>query len=126
MPQEIIDLDASGVIAEPKQVKLHGVIYKLPGDVPAPLYVQLMGAADRGDDPQLSIDVYGEILELFRVYQPTLERLPLGLNEMTAAVGAIYRGQAEDGTVGGGDEEGPTKPRASTRKKASSRSRSST
>lgn len=125
MSQEITDLDASGVLAAPKRIRLHGVEYTLPGDVPAPLYVQLIGAADRPDDKDLTKDIYREVLALFRVYQPDLESVPLGLNEMTRVIGVIYSGQAV--VTDGGDEEGPTtRKRSSTKTRARSRSRSST
>jgi hypothetical protein len=126
MSQEITDLDASGVIHAAKKVRLHGEVYTLPGDIPAPLFVQLMAFAE---NPGLedAAALYREILALFRVHQPELETIPLGLNELTHAVGFIYNGAAVTGDDG--DEEGPTPPKPSSKKKTAagrSRSRSST
>lgn len=128
MSQEIIDLDASGVIATPKTIRLHGRTYDLPGDIPATLYVKLQQVVRTGlgDGPgarQIEEDLHNEALALFNVYQPDLDRLPLGLNELVRAITYVYSTArtADQAAAGEGDVD-PTPPA----KKPRSRSRSST
>jgi hypothetical protein len=137
----LINLDDSGVTAAPIDVLIHGQTYTLPGDIPAPTYAKLLAIQDQarqsleaGDDAteanrSTNLAMADELLELFRVYQPDLARLPLGVNEMVAAIGFIYS-PASRGAEGNAGPKTPTrsrstKTRTSTKPRAS-RSRSST
>lgn len=120
MSQAIIDLDVA--LAKPLKVRLAGQTYTLPGDIPAPLYLAVTSFADAGegevDERQLTETIYGELLALFRVHQPELVSLPIGLAQLAVAVPKIY---------GGADEEGGAPPRkaASTRSTKSKKRTSS-
>ncbi len=132
MGSRFTNLDESGVLEAPRTVRIRGTDYQLPGDIPAALFVRVQAVASAGEDatPEQAEAVYAELLGVFRDYQPDLERLPLGLNEMVLAIGIIYGEGDEDGADGAAPPTGtPTTPkpkprRASTSKKSRS-SRSS-
>ena len=137
MSQEIIDLDAAGLFAPPIRVRLGGVEYDMPGDIPAPLYVQMSAVMavdaktlDAQAQQQLALELHDELLELFRQYQPDIKRLPLPLRSMTAAINYIYGGGAQQG--GGDPTPAPSTKRVTrsskrpTGRARSRRSRSST
>ena len=113
MAQKIVDLDA--VAGQPIKVKLGGKHYLVPADCPTPLYLRMLNLADQGDpdDPQIVAQLYGDVLELFRVHQPDLESLPLGLTQLVESLGLIY----------GADDEAaaadPTPPKANAGTKSS-------
>lgn len=116
----ITDLDA---IAGPdKQVQVGGVVYKLPADCPIDLYLKLKhyGAQEELDDETVVEDLYGELLSLFQIRQPKLERLPIGVTALMQAIPRIY-GEVDE-------EERPTAPAAGTkstsRRKSAAGSRS--
>lgn len=122
MSAEIIDLVASGVVAVPKTVRLPSGDYRLPGDIPAPLYVLILEAQERGeDDPEVARRLYEELLAAFRIYHPDLDRLPLGLNEMTSVIGAVYASGASRAQAADDDAVPPPTP-AKSRRRNSSRS----
>jgi hypothetical protein len=81
-----------GFLVEPKQVRLipDGPIYRLPPDVPVPLMLRLEHHADGEVTAEFVQDLYDEILELFRVYQPDLDRLPIGLTQLLTFVRTVY------------------------------------
>lgn len=110
MPAELIDLDATGVVAAPIQIKLHGTTYQLPGDIPATLYVRMVAAASMGDaaDSGTATALHDELLAAFQLYQPDVDSLPLGLNEMVRVVNVIYSSQRD--SDGDGDDTPPTNP----------------
>lgn len=105
-------IDLSSVLKPPKVVEIRGTDYRLPGDIPIEL-VALMDT-DAPDDPQEAQrrgqQVLTEIKALFRVYQPDLERLPLGIEEAVDALGVIYAAETEEGA----DEADPTPQTAGT------------
>lgn len=124
MPTKIIDLDIA--LSEPITVKLAGKTYKLPGDIPAPLYLTItnLGEQDDADDEAATRQVYEQMLELFRVHQPELTSLPISIPQLVLLVPRVYGGWEPEETA----EARPTK-RAGTRstsrkKKATSASSS--
>ena len=96
--QKIIDLDAAGVIAVPKTVRIAGVEYRLPGDIPATLYALLLElqASPDAETPELVGALLDEMLAAFQVFQPEMTRLPLGIRELTGAIGVIYNPAEDD------------------------------
>lgn len=109
MSQKIIDLDA--LVGPPKKVKLGGDIYKLPADLPAPLFLKISTYADSEmDEAEMFADLYDELLDLFRVHQPDLDDLPIGVAQLVLAVPKIYQDGVSE------TEEGGARPsRAGTR-----------
>ena len=52
MPATIIDLDV--VLDEPKRVKLGGEVYKLPAQIPVPLYLKIKARQEtEGEDADI-------------------------------------------------------------------------
>lgn len=119
MSQQIIDLDAAGVVALPKVVRLRGTEYKLPGDVPATLYVRMTAAAIADDADELTTTyLHDELLAAFQAYQPELTSLPIGLTEMVRVVNFVYGGGAEAAAEEAAAEaQADPTPTPSTRKK---------
>lgn len=122
--QKIIDL--STVVGPPLKVRLQadGPVYKLPADLPVPLYLKVSAYGDAEmDEAEMAEDLYAELLELFQVHQPDLDELPIGMVALITAIPRIYGGgePAED-------EGGAPPSRAgtrSTKKARPKRSRSS-
>lgn len=116
----IIDLDV--LAPDDLQVTLHGETYLLPGDIPVPTMLDLergMLAISTAADQEASVDaleqLHDVVLDLFRIRQPGLEDLPLGLNQTVALVQGLYQGEA-DGDGGAVDPpKAPSKARAGTR-----------
>lgn len=77
-----IDLD--DLIPQDITVRIGGEEYLLPGDVPVPDYLELQrlsaGIVDGDtDDPEGTVvALHDRLLDLFRVYQPDMEVLPVG------------------------------------------------
>lgn len=96
-----IDLDE--VIVEDFTVKLAGQEYRLPGDVPVESMLRLARAWDRlvageGDSDENVAELSAQALALFRIRQPDLEGLPLGVGQIGTLITRLY---------GIGDEEAP-------------------
>jgi hypothetical protein len=128
----LTDLNALGIIPDPRMVKVDGVEYLLPGDIPATLMMRFLatfqGAQDAlelAQDPdatdearekvgmaqlEQAQDLHDELLAAFQVHQPDLERLPFGAQHMVAVVNAVYQPLGKPA-----DEAGPTKPAAKKR-----------
>lgn len=134
--EKIVDLDL--LLGEPINVKLGGVVWRLPADCPAELYLQMLQVAqetgDDEDDPgtvavrelELFLPLRDGLLELFQVHQPNLPRLPaaMGLEMLVASIGRIY-GQGEAGpTAEQAAEESPPPPSPGTKKQTPKRKRS--
>ena len=125
MAQKLIDLDKAGILSEPVTVVMRGKKYKLPGDIPAPVFVRIQQVASAGEpDEVVAMSLVEELLALFQQYQPTMERLPLGLNEMVAVIGYVYSNldaDAEDAEVSDEDKAvvDPTPPTSAPRKRKS-------
>lgn len=123
---EIVDLNV--FVGPPRKAKLGETIYLLPRDIPAELYLEvldLQSRPDELDDQGVVRKLHRDVLELFQVHQPDMERLPAAVTipVLVRMIGHIYSGTAEPD---------PPKPRASgsrgTRKpkaKPKPRSRSS-
>lgn len=126
MPTRLIDLDE--LVPDGPRVKLRGVEYELPPDLPVELYlwIQKLNAGDSEalemPEDEMVSKLYGEVLELFRYKRPELERLPLRLAELVTIVGRVYGETGED-------EDEPVPPPRSrsggaTSSKAKTRTRS--
>jgi len=124
---EIRDLDV--LLPQPIRVKLGGREYLVPGDIPAPTFLRLQElaqeadaeGADSADNLAVMRELYEMLLDLFRVHQPDVEELPIGLGQMVAAVGQIYGGQAAPPTTPPSSGTRTTRPRVGpTRKSPSS------
>lgn len=91
----IIDI---GFLVEPRQVRLveGGTVYKLPPDVPVPLMLALEHYADAEITTDLVEDLYGQVLALFQVYQPDLDRVPIGLTQLMTLVRRVYAAEEEE------------------------------
>lgn len=114
-----IDLD--DVLLDDHQVRIGGEIYLLPGDLPIEQMLGLSRAWERmstgiggkdGDD--LVDDLYQRVLELFRVRQPDLQELPIGVLAVARLIVRLYGGLDDEPAAtpaaqaeGGGD---PTPP----------------
>ena len=92
---EIRDLDV--LLPQPIKVRLDGKVWTVPGDLPAPTYLRLRQLAAEGDvdddeEAQLAVmaELYDMLLDLFRVHQPDLVELPMGVAQLVRAVGVIY------------------------------------
>lgn len=100
----IVDLDE--VVPDGPRVKLGGVVYELPPDLPVELYLWLLKAND-GDPEVINMPereqterLYGEVLELFRYKQPDLERLPIRLSQLVTLIARVYGpGSSDDDQV---------------------------
>lgn len=110
MSQRIIDVDAAGILTPPIKAKIGGEVYTLPGDIPAPLYAQLIATQTDGVDagPGNTRRLYDELLVMFREHQPDLERLPIGIREMTNVIGFIYGSHPDDDAAAGDADGDPT------------------
>ena len=103
----IIDLDA--VLAPPVQVRLDGKLYKLPADIPVPLYLSVKARQDaEGENADVLDALHSQVLELFQIHQPEMTVLPCGMAQLFQIIPLVY---------GGEDEKAPDP----TRRRASSR-----
>jgi hypothetical protein len=92
---DTVDVDLDALVPTPKRVRLAGKVWELPGDLPMELFLRTQAYEQRiaGGEPEVNLvrELNAEILELFRVHQPGLERLPaIGLVQMMRALGQIY------------------------------------
>lgn len=106
---------------EPKKVTLQGTDYLLPADLSIPtairveeLTARITQSGEEGDETaeaggEALLALYDELLELFRVHQPDLDRVRLSPQQAVLLVPSVYGGV--DLTKLGEDEEpDPTKP----------------
>lgn len=116
MPEPLVDVDLDALAPLAKRVKLGGKIYKLPGDMPMPLFLRIQNYETRIENGEgessLLTELQDELLTLFKVHQPALKVLPeIGVVGLLQSLGAIYGGGAAEG------EAGPTQNRATRRQK---------
>lgn len=91
---KIIDLDE--LLGEPKKVRLKGVVYKLPPDLPVELYLRIVKLNETGATEAELVDaLYEQLLELFRYDKPDLKTLPVSMSQLVNAVATIY-GQGDE------------------------------
>lgn len=122
---QIIDLDA--LVGPPKKVRLAGEIYKLPADLPAALFLKISAYADSElSEVEMAEDLYEELLELFRVHQPDVESLPIGIAQMVLAIPQIYQGETATSAEEGGARPSRAGTRSTSRTKRTKKSASST
>lgn len=97
------DLDA--VVSDPKQVKLGGKKYQLPGDIPAEDYIGFLRLEERfkeaDNDQSIRIleEIHGKCLALFRVHHPDFDGAGITLPQVFAVFSAIiglYEPGADD------------------------------
>lgn len=99
-----IDLDE--VILADHKVRLAGREYLLPGDLPVEQMLGLSHAWDQlstreGEEhsgDELVRDLYDRALELFRVRQPDLESLPIGVVSIGRLIAGLYGGLDDEAT----------------------------
>lgn len=96
---EPVDVDLDALAPLPKRVKLSGRVYKLPGDMPMPLFLRIQNYEQRiekGESEGLLLgELQDELLSLFQVYTPALKVLPeIGVLTLLQSLGAIYSGGA--------------------------------
>lgn len=94
---DLVDVDLDALAPAAKKVRLGGKVWKLPGDMPMPLFLRIQAYEQRvaaGVDETVLLDeLHSELLGLFQVYQPTLKALPeIGVLTLLQALGAIYGG----------------------------------
>lgn len=126
MATKIIDL--SDVVGPPLKVRLQadGPVYKLPADLPAPLYLKVSAYGDSEmDEAEMAEDLYEELLDLFRVHQPDLAELPIGMVALITAIPQIYGGSSDAAEDEGGAPPSRAGTRSTKRKTSPKRSRSS-
>ena len=107
--QEITELD--DLLPELKRVRFarDGEVFTLPGDIPVELYLEINRHAQQ-DLTVETIDILrDQCLELLRIHQPDLERLPCSLTQMIMLIPRVYGGASPP--------KKPAKPRASRAKK---------
>jgi hypothetical protein len=112
MASPLVDVDLDALAPRPKTIKLASKIWKLPGDMPMPLYLRIQAFESRvegGEDETIMLsELHGELLTLFQVHQPTLKALPeIGVLVLLQSIGAIY---------GGGNPGEPAAPNRATRR----------
>jgi hypothetical protein len=98
-------IDLSSVLKPPKVVEIRGEDYKLPGDIPIELVALIEADEPEGEKEKVALyhQLSEEVGALFRVYQPDLERMPLGLEEAVRALGLIYQTAEESEDEAGAD-----------------------
>jgi hypothetical protein len=128
---EILDLDA--VVAQDIVVVLGGEEYRIPGDPPMEIYVQLLDLEQRGDeiaakdeagadDAREFLDsVLEPVYELFAIRQPELERDTLRRKIGIAQIGAVVARVMEIYVRRGVGPPAARPTRATSRSKKSSR-----
>lgn len=96
----IIDLDT--LVPEDVEVVINGETYLLPGDIPVELMLQVEAATQRLNtvtDNEEGQDVLGGLLdavtELFRIRQPDLETVPIGLKQCVMLIGQLYSAEEQ-------------------------------
>lgn len=128
MPQQITDLDEA--CPETLPVRLNGVIYQLPGDIPIPDFIELERLVNDLEDPEAEGTggeklqaLFDKVLELFQEHQPNLapEDLKIGPKRLGALIVALYNGAAD----GEGGDDGAHPPKAGTRSTSKTRSKRS-
>lgn len=123
--QKIIDL--SDFVDEPKQIRFEngGEVYKLPADIPVPLYIRLTTLQDEElDEQEATQEIYHELLDLFRIHQPDMEKLPVGMGQLLAIVPRVYGGAQAPEEGGDRPSRGGTKTSKKGKPKRSASTRS--
>src|SRR4051794_35129170 len=97
MAEPTVDTDLDALAPAPKRVRLAGKIWKLPGDMPMDLFMRTQGYEARvaagEDEAAMLLELQQEFLDLFKVHQPTLKKLPnIGIVQLLRALGQIYGG----------------------------------
>jgi hypothetical protein len=123
--QKIIDLDAA--VPENVKVKMGGEVYELPNDVPIPDYLEIARLVDRlGEESEDAAEtleaLYEKVIELFRIAQPEIEDLPIGVKRIAEVLLHIYGQEPEPD---GDGARPPSRPRAGTRSTSRTKSRKS-
>lgn len=125
-----VDVDLDALAPVPKRVRLAGKVWKLPGDLPMELLMQLEQFEARSNKPEadeyaLLRDLQDVILGLFQVHQPTLRKLPtMGLFGLLRLIREVYGtdqlGEATPPRPAGGRSQ---KPRSSSSSRRPARAR---
>jgi hypothetical protein len=130
MATPLVDVDLDALAPAAKRVRLGGKVYRLPGDMPMPLFLRIQNyeqRAEKGEDETVMLaELQGELLTLFQVHQPTLKALPdIGVLVLLASLGAIYGGAAGEAprtsTKRPPRKKTPSKPATAKARRATSR-----
>lgn len=116
---EIVDFDE--LVAPPKRVKIDGTWYKLPGDMPLELMLSIE-TAEGATGPGAVAGLRDQILKLFQIHQPKLQKLPGSLTDLITLIPYVYGGEDEKKAVK--QMRGRTGSARSSRKPAAKRTRS--
>jgi hypothetical protein len=108
-----VDVDLDALAPKVKRTLLGGKVYRLPGDMPMPLFFEIQAFESRtaaGEDESVLLgELRDKLLTLFQVHQPTMKTLPpMGVNQLLKSMGAIY---------GSAEGEPPAPNRATRRQK---------
>lgn len=113
MSTENVDFDLDALAPTPKQVRIGGVIYALPGDMPLELFIKVNAFDQRlkagEDEGQVVEELYDEVLALFQEHQPDMDSLPrgVGLTGLLGLVVGTYSGQGQDDDAAGAEGKPP-------------------
>jgi hypothetical protein len=116
------DLDA--LVPTDRTVKLGGVVYTVPGDLPLEIYIRVNKASElEGVDEQAALDqMVGAMVDLFAwLYSDKPEESRIredvgkvlksrGVRFNTTLLQHVYRDDLEDESASDEDESGPTNP----------------
>lgn len=91
----IIDLDT--LVPDDVDVVVNGETFRLPGDIPVETMLQVEAATQRLNtvtDQEEGQDalggLYDAVLDLFRIRQPDLDSVPIGLKQCVLLIGQLY------------------------------------
>lgn len=105
-----LDLDA--VVVPDLDVQLGGETYRVPGspDVPRMLrwisYQERFGEASAEGAVELLQEIYDDLVDLFRIYQPDIESLPIRQEQIMPLFEKLFEGMSDD------DADPPTPAKA--------------
>lgn len=127
MSQKIVDL--SDLLAEDKLVKFRadGATYRLPGDLPAELFLAIQQEAERQqaaiDSGEVLSDLHvitaltEQILKLFQYGDPSIEQLPeeITIPQLLGLITRLYGPEEDEPVVEGGARPSKAGTRNTTR-----------
>lgn len=96
----IIDLDK--IVPDDIEVVLQGDTYLLPGDIPVELMLrvehatqQLNSVTDSDEGQNVLADLLDAVVDLFRIRQPDVDQVPIGLRQAVMLISQIYSVQED-------------------------------
>jgi hypothetical protein len=115
--------DLNLLAGEPISVTLGQTDYLLPADLPIPTLLKIEALKQRTqgleDDEEANIEalkeLYAEVRALFRIHQPELGDVPIGMGQLYGFIGLVYGGGQDP------EAEGPTRAKPAAGTKSSGR-----